>query len=204
MPRDLQVAFSLPSRLLHPSPLPPRRTPAGLHLPDSVQPARPRPMSRDTWAGSEPPPHQPCAAPEAERGKWARPRRTTLIGLLGCQSPLSFFPPHRPLGAAAGRGLPVWAERRTEGGAVWRRKQARPGGGSPGRTMDSQGRKVVVCDNGTGVRPGGTAACVCGVRAGPSATRLGCGGAGRRAGGLAGAREDVRGAPAGREPVAGS
>lgn len=69
---------------------------------------------------------------------------------------------------------------------MWRRKQARPGGGSPGRTMDSQGRKVVVCDNGTGVRPGGAAACVCGVRAGPSAARLGCGGAGRRAGGLSG------------------
>jgi actin-related protein 2 len=30
------------------------------------------------------------------------------------------------------------------------RQQARLDSGSPGRTMDSQGRKVVVCDNGTG------------------------------------------------------
>lgn len=70
--------------------------------------------------------------------------------------------------------------------------------------MDSQGRKVVVCDNGTGVRPGGAASCVCGVRAGPSAAGLGCGGAGSRALGLlgdAGAPEDVRGAPAGPEPA---
>lgn len=69
--------------------------------------------------------------------------------------------------------------------------------------MDSQGRKVVVCDNGTGVRPGGAASCVCGVRAGPSAGGLGCG---ARVGSLrdAGALEDVRGAPAGPEPVAGS
>lgn len=59
----------------------------------------------------------------------------------------------RPLEGAAGRGLPAWEELCAEGGAVWRKKQARPGGGSPGRTMDSQGRKVVVCDNGTGVRP---------------------------------------------------
>lgn len=95
----------------------------------------------------------------------------------------------------------MWAERQAEGGAVWRRKQARPGGGSPGRTMDSQGRKVVVCDNGTGVRLGGAAACVSRGARGLWAARLGFGGAGRRAGGLsgdAGAREDVRGAPAGR------
>lgn len=204
MPRDLQVAFSLPSRLLHPSPLPPRRTPAGLHLPDfrtagRAAPYVPRHLG---WIRDAAPPALRSAgsrtrqvgAPAPDNSHW--PSRLPVPALL--------FPPHRPLGAAAGRGLPVWAERRTEGGAVWRRKQARPGGGSPGRTMDSQGRKVVVCDNGTGVRPGGTAACVCGVRAGPSATRLGCGGAGRRAGGLAEAREDVRGAPAGREPVAGS
>lgn len=59
--------------------------------------------------------------------------------------------------------------------------------------MDSQGRKVVVCDNGTGVRSGGAASCVCGVRAGPSAAGLGCGGAGGLLGD-AGAPEDVRGA----------
>ncbi|XP_052055187.1 actin-related protein 2 [Apodemus sylvaticus] len=124
-----------------------RRTPAGLHLPDSVQPAG-RALGPET-PGSEPPPTSLAqrrkqsereGAPAPDSSHW--PSRLPVPALL--------VPPHRPLGAAAGPGLPVWAERRAEGGAVWRRKQARPGGGSAGRTMDSQGRKVVVCDNGTG------------------------------------------------------
>lgn len=190
----LGTSRSLPSRLPHPSPLLARRTPAGLHLPDSVQPAG-RALGPET-PGSEPPPTSLAqrrkqsereGAPAPDSSHW--PSRLPVPALL--------FPPHRPLGAAAGPGLPVRAERRAEGGAVWRRKQARPGGGSAGRTMDSQGRKVVVCDNGTGVRPGGTAACVCGARAGPSAARLGCGGAGGRARGRA------RGGAGGRSGGAG-
>ena len=46
--------------------------------------------------------------------------------------------------------LLVWVELQAEGRAMLRTKQARLGRGSPGLTMDSQGRKVVVCDNGTG------------------------------------------------------
>lgn len=82
----------------------------------------------------------------------------------------------------------MWAERQAEGGAVWRRKQARPGGGSPGRTMDSQGRKVVVCDNGTGVRLGGAAACVSRGARGPLGCEAGLRGCGQARGRALGGR----------------
>lgn len=169
------------STLLHNRPT--AHQPAFTCLPP-VQPARPRPRSRDTWVRA--------TAPPALRSAGSRTRQEGAPALDS-----SHWPSRLPVPGSLGRGLPVWAERRAEGGAVWRRKQARPGGGSPRRTMDSQGRKVVVCDNGTGVRPGGAASCVCGVRAGPSAAGLGCGGAGSRALGLLG----DAGAPAGPEPA---
>lgn len=97
---------------------PPFSTAAPPHIcrpsPAYLQYSRPgRALSPET-PGLEPPPYQPCGAPEAERGKRARPRRSALIGFLGCQSRLSFFsaPPSRSgcragtsgLGGAASRG----------------------------------------------------------------------------------------------------
>lgn len=152
--------------------------------------------------GSEPPPHQPCAAPEAERGERARPYRATLIGLLGCQSPLCFFsvPPSwsgcragtSGLGGAAGRGRGRVEEEAGQAG----RRLTRANHGQPGQEGGG------VRQRHWGKTRRGGRVCVRGAR-GP----FGCGGAGRRAGGLsrdAGSREDVRGAPAGPEPVSRS
>lgn len=187
MPRDLQVAFGLPSPLLHPSPLPPSHTPSSLHLPASRTAGRPRPRSRDTLVRAAAPPalrsagsrtrREGAPAPTPDSSHW--PSRLPVPALLFPSAPPSWSgcgAGTSGLGGAAARGRGRVEE---EAGQAGRRltgtNHGQPGQEGGGVRQRHWGK----------ARRGGRV-CVCGVRAGPLAATLGCGGAGRRAGGLSG------------------